>query len=296
MFGKILKHLREGDLIRVAGNYLKHLNVQHRISKWREIKAKQSYTDFRLTGNAMLRLYTDSILSEPIYIGKFENTEIDFVSTYLQPGDTFVDVGANIGLFTILGAAKTGDTGKVFAFEPVKKTYTRLLENKNLNHFSHVEIFNIGLSDEDGELEMVTSTEGFDAWNSFGKPTAGSNFTKEFVQTKKLSTWLREHNVSGISLMKIDVEGWEIPVLKGGMEFFKSGSAPDLLVEFTEENCINAGFSCRELYIVLAGAGYSMYTYDDNRRILTEEPIRNKYTHLNIIATKNIERVRSRIK
>jgi FkbM family methyltransferase len=296
MLSKIIKHWREGDLKRVVNTYLSNITVLHKIEAWRKLKAKGEAVVIGAGNGISLKLYPDSILSEPIFTGRFEPSEIDFVKSYLKKGDTFLDIGANIGLFTVIAAGEVKNEGRVVSFEPVQKTFSRLRENVELNKFRNVELVNAGLSDSDGTLEMITSTDGHDAWNSFGRPTAGTHFKSESVNIKRFDTWLFDSKLSEIHLVKMDVEGWEINVLRGGMQFFSSPDAPDLLVEFTEENCKNAGTSCGELYETLANAGYTMYTYDQYKKRLIPEARRQQYTHLNIIATKNPQNILARIK
>lgn len=296
MIGKIFKHLLKGDLIYISKNYLKNISVQKRIVEWRKVKAKGEPITIEIANGLKLKLYTDSVLSETIFVGRFENSELEFVSRYLSKGDTFFDIGANVGLFSIMAASKIGAQGNIYAFEPVKKTFSRLKENVELNMINNAKIFNAGLSDSDGFLEMTTSADGFDAWNSFGVPTAGDNFVKESVEIFTLDSWMSNNNVVSANLAKIDVEGWECNVMKGGSLTFSSANAPDLLVEFTEENCKNAGFSCGQLYDVLKNYGYQMFIYDEVTKKIIPEPKRNVYTHMNIVATKNPEAVINRLK
>lgn len=295
MIGKIISHFREGDLLRVIKTYLRNFSSRERILEWRKLKSETDAVIIRAGERSSIKLYTDSVLSETIFVGRFENAELDFIKHYLNKNDVFIDIGANSGLFTIIGAEAVGPQGKVYAFEPVKKTFSRLSENVRLNGFENVTLFNAGLSDTDGELEMHTSAEGFDAWNSFGTPTAGSKFNREKVPVFSMDSWLNSEKVSEVALIKIDVEGWECNVLTGGKSFFSSENAPDLLVEFTEENCKNAGFTCSGLYDQLFAYGYKMFRFNMEKKRLIHEPRRKSYTHLNLIATKNPERVMQRI-
>lgn len=288
--------MRQGDLIHVIKNYIRNISSSKRISEWRSMKEKTDSVVVELGNKMSLKLYTDSVLSETIYVGRFENEEIDFVKRYLIAGDVFLDIGANVGLFTVVGASKVGPNGSVYSFEPVKKTFGRLSENIKLNNLDNTKAYNVGLSNEDGELEMTTSADGFDAWNSFGKPSAGTSFILEKVPTFKLDSWIADQNIGHISLAKIDVEGWEYNVMLGAESLFSSDAAPDLLIEFTEENCKNAGFSCAALYDILINYGYQMFLYDEIKKTLIPESKRQVYTHMNIVATKNPERVTKRIK
>jgi len=280
----------------VMRKYVSNFSIRKKTAEWRKLKVKTDSVVIEVSDKARLKLYTDSVLSETIFVGRFENAELDFVKRYLRKDDVFLDIGANVGLFTVVAGVKVGEKGHVFSFEPVSQTFSRLDENVRINGLSNVSLFNAGLSDADGELEITTSGDGYDAWNSFGIPTAGTDFTKEKVKTTRLDTWVAQHHIPAITMAKIDVEGWEYNVLAGGESFFSSEDAPDLLVEFTEQNCLNAGFTCATLYDRLASYGYTMYMYDEAEKKLIPEPKRKTYTHMNIVATKKPERVSHRIR
>ena len=103
----------------------------------------------------------------------------------MRPGDVFVDVGANIGLYTLIAAHIVGASGRVYAFEPGSETYRRLLSNVQLNQMTNVSCHELALSDSTARLDMNMSTDGYDAWNSLAKPIAGSSFSTETIETIK---------------------------------------------------------------------------------------------------------------
>ena len=98
-------------------------------------------------------------------------------------------------------------------------------------------------------------------------------------------------------MIKIDVEGWEGRVLAGGFETLSRLDAPILQVEFTEQAARTAGSSCEKLYRNLVQLGYRMFIYDAKSRCLIDEPVRENYPYLNLIAAKdpeNCSRLRGR--
>ena len=103
-----------------------------------------------------IRLHGDSELCHLIYCRHFEAHEREFLNRFLRPGDVFVDVGANIGLFTLIAAERVGPGGKVLAFEPTAKTFGRLVDNVQLNKLSNVECFKLALSDSQGHLQLLS--------------------------------------------------------------------------------------------------------------------------------------------
>jgi FkbM family methyltransferase len=256
-----------------------------------------NYFDYALQPGVSIRLFADSELSKLIYIYNFEYQERRFINTFLQPGDIFIDVGANIGLFTVIAALCVGKAGKVYAFEPGSRTFQYLLANVRLNEFENTHIYNIALSSHSGKLDLHVSLEGFDAWNSFGQPTQGQVFTVEDVDTITWDQFAQEHDLVGkVTMMKIDVEGWENHVLTGGTETLSRSDAPTLQVEFTEMNAQLAGTSCKNLYNQLLNLGYQMFTYDLKTNTLCPDILRDVYPYMNLIATKRPEFVYARLR
>src|SRR5262249_50498938 len=123
--------------------------------RWATVAGRPWALVTELQPNIQMRLYGDSELCRLIYCRNFEATERAFANHFLRSGDVFVDVGANIGLFTLIAADRVGPTGKVIAFEPTSTTFDRLLRNVRLNRFSNVQCVKSALSDRSGELDLV---------------------------------------------------------------------------------------------------------------------------------------------
>lgn len=249
-----------------------------------------------LENGIRIRLHLDSELARLIYCEYFELTEREFLRAFLRPGDVFVDVGANIGLYTLIAASRVTESGSVYCFEPAGKTFKRLCDNVNLNNFSNVQCYQLALSNETGEYPFYTSEDGYDAWNSFAIPIAGKAFSSEIIRCQRWDDLVREHDlVDRVTMMKIDVEGWESRVLEGARESLSREDAPLLQVEFTEEASASAGSSCERLYHLLGDLGYKMFVYDYEKRDIVPDPLRPSYPYLNLIATKHPDKVRGRL-
>jgi FkbM family methyltransferase len=244
-----------------------------------------------------MRLYADSEICRLIYYRHFESVERAFLNSFLQPGDVFVDVGANIGLFTLIAANRVGSTGQVIAFEPTAVTYRRLLHNVQINRFKQVKCLQLALSDGDGALELMQSVDGFDAWNSLARPTMGKAFTSERVHAVGWDQYAKQQDLIGsVTMMKIDVEGWETRVLSGGQEMFARSDAPVLQVEFSDEAASGAGVSCHILYRTLEGFGYRMFIYKPEICAIVPDSMREEYPYVNLIAAKNPDFVNARLR
>lgn len=241
-----------------------------------------------------IKLYNDSVLSKLIFEG-FETDEIVFLNTFLDPGDTFIDIGANVGLFSLYASKKVGPQGSVIAFEPSSATSQRLLENIQLNGLKNISVFKLGLSDKSEILELNISINGYEAWNTFVK-SADDKFSRtEKVQVKSFDDFCRENAFSTdkVALIKLDVEGFEINVLKGASGLLSKEEAPVFMVEYTDDNALAAGHCCHEIYKLLNSYGYEWYAFNAIDGKLTYEPMRLNYPYKNLIAIKDIKSSRA---
>lgn len=292
---KILNTLIRFFKYYINKRYLHQKKIEDR--KWlRKFNGKEFFIH-KLTNNISIYLYNDSLLSRAIY-ESFEQEEVLFIKRFLTSGDIFFDVGANIGFYTLHACDIIGETGQIHAFEPSSKTFKRLTENVSLNHLQDkVIVNNIGLSDKTDEIEINLYANGYDAWNSFANILDKGASEKEIVKVETLNNYVKNNNieVSKISLIKIDVEGWEIPVIKGATDILKSSNAPVLIVEFTEENAFKAGFNCYELYDLIIGLGYKWFKYNSIGNQLIPQQKKIHYIYENLIAIKNLEIVEKRI-
>jgi FkbM family methyltransferase len=288
---KCVVHLRRGTFRSTLDGWLRKRAEEECASRIRRgVPWRHS-----LAPGVEINLHPEDRLSEAICVGKYEATEQRFVRRFLKPGDVFVDVGANVGLFTLLAAERVKNTGRVFAFEPSPTTFQRLQENVRLNRFQNVRCERVALSDDAETRTLTTSVEGYGAWDSLGAPSAGRRFTTHAVSC---CTWddfaCREDLVGRVTLMKLDVEGWESRVLRGGRNTLARADSPDLLVEFTDANAQAVGGSCSDIYRSLEGLGYRIYRLDGATKTIRPDPLREEYPYVNLCATKDVRRAASR--
>ena len=242
----------------------------------------------QLHDDIIINLYKDSILCKYIYIS-FEEAEIIFLNKFLKKGDVFFDIGANIGLFSLNASKVVEKEGKVYSFEPAPTTFLRLKENIEINQYKNVVIENVGLSEKKDKLKFNVSVSGYDAWNSFTKLNDVGEFNSIEVPVISLDSYIQENKISRIDLIKIDVEGWELFVLKGVTNLLKSDNAPVLMIEFTETNTFAAGYYCGELFDYVKSFGYEWYSYNVETNELIKEQKKLHYPYENLIAIKDLD-------
>jgi FkbM family methyltransferase len=146
----------------------------------------------------------------------------------LRPGMSFVDIGANIGFFTMLAAHLVGPSGRVYAFEPYQLNVKLLYLSARVNAFEHISVFPFAASDAEGLL-------AFDNVGSNGHVTTpradlSSVLTTTLVYAARLDAVLRD--VPRVDVIKIDVEGTEYRALRGGVELL-ARSRPTIVSEFS---------------------------------------------------------------
>jgi FkbM family methyltransferase len=200
-----------------------------------------------------MKLDLGDYIQRSIYLGTFEPRESAQVRQYLKPGMTFVDVGANVGYYTLLAASLVGNCGRVLAFEPSPYAFERLVDAITRNNLSQVCAIQSGLSDGSGERRLFLPSELGNHSPSM-VPNGGGRPINVSVQ--QLDDWLAEHDVDCVDLMKIDVEGFEPNVIKGAAKCIQQGKVRAILCEFNKYWLETNGSSSSLLYDLLTSFGF----------------------------------------
>ena len=176
------------------------------------------------------------------------------IDEVLKPGDTYVDVGANFGLHTLLGASKVGQAGQVIAIEPVPSNIALLRKNIRLNGMGGwVRLLDRAVTEKAGErLMMHAVADGVAVAASLRKDDSPSASVE--VETTTLDECLRGVE-RDIRLIKIDVEGAEHLVVRGGLQLLRR-YRPRLLIEVHEFALPEFGTSTERLRGDLTDIGY----------------------------------------
>ena len=215
----------------------------------------------------------------------FERHELELILTLLQPNMTFVDVGANVGLFSI-PAAKKLQHGRVLAFEPCSWTYQRLLQNMRLNNTTNLLPVHTAVGDRAGEALLQVNAAGKDGLNTLGKPIHSDSqvVAAEKVPIGSLDALLLQHDISHVDVMKVDVEGAELFVFRGAIRLLNAQNAPLILYE---SSLLSKGFDYHpiEQMWLLEKCGYSFFVIDSDTGRISVPPGGRAYGQ-NVIAVK----------
>lgn len=195
-----------------------------------------------VTPSLQLRLHStaDIFISEALRnTGEWEPFETTLVQQFLQPGDTFLDVGANIGYFTVIAAQRVGVAGKVYAFEPEPRNYALLRQNIALNNFENrVEVAQLALaaSAGTGQLHLHPDNLGDHQLHSGDK-------TRQVINTTLVAgADYLQPRCKQLQLVKIDTQGSEHEVVLGLLPLLKrSGPHLKMIIELTPYALRQAG-------------------------------------------------------
>jgi FkbM family methyltransferase len=205
-----------------------------------------------------MELHLHDWVDQHIYAsGTYEEMTARTMAALLSPGDTCIDVGANVGFFTMLMATCVGSQGFVCAFEPSPPTRARLLRNVRLNQATQVTVREEAVTDIDGECLFFGGPDDHSGVASL-RPGQASGRTYE-VHTCRLTTCLPESLRP--SLIKLDIEGAEYLALHGMSEMLQT-QHPDLIVEISRPQLADMGSSPSEVCALLTQWGYRMYRID----------------------------------
>ena len=176
-------------------------------------------------GKIYLNVKESSMMLERSF-GFYEQEKIKAVQAFLKPGDRFVDVGGNKGDFALLAARLAGENGKVVCIKPEPTNHGWIRRSIELNDYKNIHLCNLALSDRDGACTLYLGTKsGFHTLLS-GAPDRDKGSVT--VKTRTLDNLLRELEVRAVNILKIDVEGAEVQVLKGARETIRAN--PDMII------------------------------------------------------------------
>ncbi len=195
-----------------------------------------------------------------IYYG-FSDEVKDKLFSFIKPGDTVLDIGANMGETGLNFAKRVGAEGRVIGFEPDKDNFRRLTENVHLNQFENFHLVNKGLGDVPGGfLIKMNETEPGNAGSKRIIGTSKSDSAEDMkVEIIRLDDFIGEAQIDKIDFIKMDVEGYEMNVLLGGKKVI-SKFKPKMFLELHDHKLIEQGYSGNQLLELLNDMGYKDIT------------------------------------
>lgn len=189
----------------------------------------------------------------------------------INPGDTVVDVGANVGIWAVLAASRAGADGKVLAFEPMPGTADQLEENVRRNGLENVLVQRTALGSESATVQMFGDEIGAGRRpltpgrrNSGGASLAtapGHSQASVEVDARTLDEVISALGNPRVSVLKVDVEGAELAVLRGAHDLLSTPTAPAIFLEISPKLTERFGWRPEDVLDFLRSCGYRLFRF-----------------------------------
>ena len=216
-----------------------------------------------------------------IYLfGGFEYDTFRAYRKLLKPGNTVLDIGANIGAHTLPLARCVYPAGRIVAFEPTAYAYGKLRQNISLNPtiagmIQAEQIMLVGIDNSQVKPRLYSSWQIHEALPDTHPKHGGRLMDTTGARHMTLDQFVTRYNVAAVSLIKLDVDGHECQVLRGARELLRRDK-PVLLTEIMPYGLEETGASLDELLEILAAHGYKLYQLDGRTALPTDSRIRQK--------------------
>jgi FkbM family methyltransferase len=213
------------------------------------------------------------------FFGAYEPEVRTEIRRHLKAGAIAIDVGANVGWHTLLMAARAGSTGRVYAFEPNDSTRRRLVSAVEANNFMQVTVDRRAVADRLGASGFQAPLAGH-VWDGTGRLTAGpaqdslEGREREEGQERRerqtttecitLDAFVTERHIDRVAFVKIDVEGWELSVLRGARHVL-TALRPVVVFEYDPAYVSRSGGSADDVTRCWSDADYELFALDPRR-------------------------------
>jgi FkbM family methyltransferase len=269
-----MKLLRHPTCRAVLGGCLRRLfTVLPDRLAWRLLRHRRGWTQFLPRGRTVrfhsylsdltVEVNTDYAIEREMLSGLYDPFTLGIIERFVRPGDTCIDVGANAGPITLALARQVAPDGRVWAFEPGAGAFARLERNLQLNPAlaAVTTAVRMGISDREGDLRWVEDRDNPGNAGCLGV-TAG-----EPVAGTSIDAFFDSRNLGRLTFVKIDVEGMEYEVLKGGLRTWDR-CRPVLLFETLPAfEALRGRPLFAPIETLLRAVGYRLYRLDPDGQI-----------------------------
>ena len=264
-FFKILRN--SGNLLSFGGRFTFPQSLLRRL--FRYSNANVCVDDFDGELKVWLSL-SEHMQRRIFWMGYYSNDIVGLIDCQLKPGMVVVDVGANIGEISMVAARRVGASGKVVSFEPVTAIADQLTEHVKINNLSQITVVRKALGQTTREhMPMYASCgqtvpdEHHGLASLYGEGQGGAI---DYVAMTTLDQAMADLALDRVDLLKIDIEGGELPCLKGAEQLLRRWQ-PMIIVEVQDFSAKKAGWSVDELFSYLQGFGYEFFAIGKKGRL-----------------------------
>ncbi len=234
---------------------------------WESFKSTCEGRTFVLkwTPDIKVQMYPVNETCQVLFVGGyFDPNELSWLKTSLKTGMVFIDVGANLGIYTLFASRLVGEGGVVLALEPSQRDFNYLKANVALNRMTNVRLLRLGVSNVSAERDLLIAEEAHSGHNTLGsfayEGVEGRG--TERVRVETLDDLVQREDLKRVDAIKIDVEGHELAVLEGAKATLLKFH-PTLLVEIADRALIHQGVKSAEVLSFLRGLEYRIHRFGE---------------------------------
>jgi FkbM family methyltransferase len=189
-----------------------------------------------------------------IFLFGYDDEAEQFIRSKLKAGDTFLDIGANVGFYSMLASSIVGERGRVISIEPNPKTFGRLRETIEANRITNVLALNLGLDRERGRLSLFIDPE---SGNDTATMVTHDGRASVEVEVYPLDEVAMAHQIDSVDYLKIDVDGFEPNVFAGAKRLLSEGKIKFIQAEFCDYWLRRNSSSPQMLHQLITALGFS---------------------------------------
>lgn len=267
----------------LSGGGLSRIGIFKKINYYLNLYFIQGHPEFlKIHGNAIF--YIDPLDTLNFSLDEYEPFSCELFKKYLHKGDVFVDIGANMGFFTILAAQLIGEKGRVFAFEPEPNNFALLKKNVEANNLTNVEIFKKAVAEKNGETFLHLTDfnlGGHSLFNVYSNPEKyiyphiinkkdDWDTKKIIVETTTLDEFFKYKSVKP-NFIKIDIEGAEGLAQKGMINCLRHPLLKVIIVEIHPTIMVELNINPQQFLEEFLNLGFAIYNIQQYKKRL--EPL-----------------------
>lgn len=222
------------SLFRQMNRWNPTLRGRHQVMRLAEVCGALPREGIYDIGNGLtMQLRPDQYMDRLVYFQAMEPVVSQTLLRQLQPGDVFLDLGANIGYYTLCGAQRVGREGRVISFEPQPQICARLRDNVARNQLNHVTVHELALGEQDGSFTLYIPPAEVGFGHASLSPQEFQNATAVEVQVRRLDDLLFG-KLDRLDVIKLDAEGAELSIFRGARKLIEKFQ-PAIVVELNPE-------------------------------------------------------------
>ena len=192
----------------------------------------------------------------------YEGLVTRVIAEKIRPGDTVLDIGANIGYYTLLLARSVGPRGMVYAFEPDPANMSLLRQNVTRNGYENVVLVEKAVTDRDQTLRLYRAVENSGDHQTYA---SAANAARTSIEVEAVALDSFFETTPTVALIKMDIQGAESGAVRGMKTLLQANPAVTVVTEVWPWGLANAGSSAAEFLGLLSDLGFSFLDLDERQ-------------------------------